>query len=224
VDDLLGLGECQATPQSGTDFMWSPVAIFIPGRGSFHQSNIGLIRDHCLATSFPDCPTGTGPLPVYSKAFNDLLWAEALIRSNGSRATAAALINNSRVGRGGLPPLSGADADQDLLKAGVYEYEVELFHVSGGADFFFRRRLTSSAQIGLPEAYNRLWSDTPRHMPVPAKDLLLLRQELYSFGGPSNPGGLAPGVESGPKVKGVREIWAEMEKKERAGLRSRRRF
>ena len=119
--------------------------------------------------------------------------------------------------------MSGADADPVLLKALVYEYEVELFHVSGGADFYFRRRMTSSAQVALPEAYNRLWPDTPRHMPVPAKDLLLLRKELYSFGGASNPGGIAPEAEVGGRVKGVREIYAEMEKAERAALKARRR-
>jgi hypothetical protein len=224
VADLLGLGECKATANSGTDFMWSPVAIFIPGRGSFHQSNIGYIRDHCLAAFFPDCPSGAGPLPIYSKAYNDLMWAEALIRSNGSLATAAQLINNSRVGRGGLPPVSADDGAANLLKAAVYEYEIELFHTSGGADFYFRRRLTSSAQVALPEAYNRLWPDTPRHMPVPAKDLLLLRKELYSFGGPNNPGGVAPEAEiGGERVKNVREIYAEMEKAGRAALRARRR-
>ncbi len=223
TDDWVGNGGCKATPASGTDFAWSPLAIFIPGRGSFHQSNIGYTRDYCLAAFFPECPDGDGPLPVYSKAFNDLMWAEGLIRSNGSRATAAQLINNSRVGRGALPPVSGADNDQTLLRAANYEYEVELFHTSGGADYYFRRRLTSAGQAALPEAYNRLWPDTPRHMPVPAKDLLLLRAELYSFGGASNPSGMAPGTEIGTKVKGVREIYAEIEQAERGKLKARRR-
>jgi hypothetical protein len=221
-DDLNGNGGCAATPASGTDFAWSPLAIFIPGRGAFHQSNIGLTRHYCLTAVYDDCPTGAGPVPIYSKSFNDLLWAEGLLRSNGSAVQAAQLINNSRVGRGNLPALTGGESSLDLLKALVYEQEVELFNTAPGP-YFNRRRYTSSAQVALPEAYNRLWPDAPRQMPVPAKDLQLLRAEIYSFGGPTNPGGVAPGLESMGKVRSVREIWADIERENRGMGKLRRR-
>ncbi|MFN0178896.1 MAG: hypothetical protein ACKVZ0_08850 [Gemmatimonadales bacterium] len=220
--DFLGLGECQATANSGTDFAWSPIAIFIPGRGSFHQSNIGLTRYHCVTAVYPDCPTGAGTIPMYTKAFNDLLWAEGLLRTNGSATQAATLINNSRVGRGALPALTGGEGTANLLKAMVYEQEVEGFSSAPGP-FYNRRRYTSSAQVALPEAYNRLWPDTPRHMPVPAKDLQLLLAEIYTFGGPTNPGGVAPGFESVGKVRSVRDIWADYERENRAMGKARRR-
>ena len=221
-DDLLGNGGCAATPASGTDFAWSPFAIFIPGRGSFHQSNIGQVRYHCLTALFPDCPTGAGEIPIYPKSFNDLLWAEGLLRSNGSATQAAQLINNTRVGRGALAALTGSEGTQALLRALIYEQEVELFSVAPAA-YYNRRRVTSSAQVALPEAYNRMWPDTPRQMPVPAKDLQLLRAEIYSFGGPTNPGGAAPGAESLGKVRSVRDIWAEIERDNRIKLKGRRR-
>jgi len=221
-DDFLGNGGCQATANSGSDFAWSPLAIFIPGRGSMHQSNIGLVRDHCLTAVYPDCPTGAGPIPIYTKAFNDLLWAEGLLRSNGSAAQAAQLINNSRVGRGDLPALTGGESSLDLLKALVYEQEMELFTTVPGP-YFNRRRYTSSAGVGLPEAYNPLWADSPRHMPVPAKDLQLLLAEIYTFGGPSNPSGVAPGFESASNVRSVRDIWADYERANRIQLKARRR-
>ena len=222
ADDLFGLGECKATPRSGTDYMWSPVAIQIPGRGSFHQSNIGYVKEHCLAAFFPDCPSGAGRIPIFTKSYNDLLWAEGLIRSNGSRALAAEKINNSRVGRGGLPPVVAGDPDLTLLRAMIYEQDIEGF-TSAPAPYFNRRRYTSAAQVALPEAFTRLWPETPRQMPVPAKDLQLLKLEIYSFGGAGNPSGATPGAEAGAKVKGVREIWAEIEAKNKAEARSRHR-
>ncbi|MBM4188532.1 MAG: hypothetical protein FJ206_14610 [Gemmatimonadetes bacterium] len=221
-DDYLGNGGCKATPNSGTDFAWSPLAIFIPGRGSFHQSNMGYVREHCLSAYYDDCPTGEGPIPVYSKVFNDLLWAEALLRTNGSATLAAEKINNSRVGKGGLPALTGGEGTQALLRALIYEQEVGLYETAP-APYFNRRRYTSSAQVVLPEAYNRMWPDTPRQMPVPAKDLQLLRAEIYSFGGPTNPGGAAPSVNPlVGNVKNVREIWAEIEKQQKQTSRRRR--
>ena len=60
-------------------------------------------------------------------------------------------------------------------------------------------------------------------MPVPAKDLQLLRAEIYSFGGPTNPGGAAPGMESMGKVRSVREIWADIERENRGMGKLRRR-
>lgn len=50
-----------------------------------------------------------GPFPFMTKAEIDLLQAEGLIRT-GNHAAAAALINNTRVARGGLPAITAFDA------------------------------------------------------------------------------------------------------------------
>jgi hypothetical protein len=209
--DQFGLGECAATPLSGTDLMWSPNAIFNPTRGSFHQSNLGWIKDHCLVGGFPDCPTGAGNIPLYTLAFNDLLWAEGLIRGGGDKALAAQLINNSRVGRGGLPPVTAANSTDELLAALIYEQEVEHLPVAF-AMYANRRRETLNSGAVDPPAYNNIWPETPRQMPIPAKDLQLLKLEIYTFGGAANPQGYSAPVSPGgsPNVRTVREIWADM--------------
>ena len=228
-----GEGECVATPNSGTDFMWSPAADFPASRGQFHQSNIGYIRYHCLVSGFPDCSSGAGNFVILSKYANDLLWAEGLLRTTGPSATVAQLINNSHVGRGGLPPVSGADTKENLLKALYYEWHAEL--VSMSPDHFWNaRRLTTTNLIPAPPnpwatnqqtyepegpyVWNPLWGNSPRSMPIPAKDLNLLRLEIYTFGGPDDPTGCgaaggpscSPGVEGAPGVRSVRQIYAAL--------------
>jgi hypothetical protein len=231
--NLFGHGECAETAQSGTDFVYLTTNIFNPGRGLYHHSNIGHIRNHCLALSgTPDCPVLEGRMPLYSSAFNDLLWAEGLLRSNGSKAEAAARINASRVGRGGLPPVSAGDPTEVLLRAMLYEQDVELVQHSG-TQYFNRRRVSKSTftHTGVnqytadlrnhyadpegPHVLNTLWENTPRHFPIPAKDLALLLAEIYSFGGVGNPAGVSAPMNpwANSRVKGVREIYAEMQKK-----------
>jgi hypothetical protein len=226
----IGEGECPATANSGTDFMWSPSADFPASRGLYHQSNIGYIRNHCLVGAFPDCPVGSGNFMVMSRYVNDLLWAEGLIRTNQNLALAATLINNSRVTRGGLAPVTAADGTTGLLKALYYEWHVEL--VSQASNHWWNgRRLSKTNLIAAPPnpyatgqqlyepegsyVWNSLWGNTPRSMPIPAKDLSLLAIEVYSFGGPDDPlgcGGPDPkptcsaGQENTPRVRNVREI------------------
>ena len=218
-DDLFGVGECAPTPLSGLDFMWSPVAIFNPTRGSFHQSNIGWTRDHCLVGGFPDCATGSGPIPLFTKAHNDLLWAEGLIRGGGDNALAATLINNTRVTRGGLAPVSAANSTTELLAALIYEQEIEGLPMPF-VQYANRRRETKASGAVDPPAYNNLWAETPRQMPIPAKDLQLLKLEIYSFGGAANPGGFAPAVNpGGGSVRNVRQIWADLQASARRDAR-----
>jgi len=159
------------TANAGTDFAWSSKNIFRPARGMYHQSNITHIRyDYA---SFSD-PAGTGGGfgidPVITSAENDLLWAEGLIRSGGSLLTAANLINNTRVVRGGLPPATPADLAAGLLTKLQYEQDIELIGL-GDAVFFNRRRIDGLEPL------------TPRQMPVPAKELQVLGKALYTFGG-----------------------------------------
>jgi len=169
--DVAGWGTIPKTANAGTDFAWSGFNIFRPARGMYHQSNITHIRyDYA---SFSD-PAGTGGAfgrdPVITATENDLLWAEGLIRSGGSLTAAANLINNTRVGRGGLPPATAGDGVAGLLTKLQYEQDIELMGL-GDAVFFNRRRIDGLEPL------------TPHQMPVPAKELQVLRKALYTYGG-----------------------------------------
>jgi hypothetical protein len=200
-----GYSTLAKTANAGTDFACSGQAIFPPARGQYHQSNLAHIRYNHLAGTgerlpqgSPDCPLsapcdGSGNNPLYTRQMNDLLWAEGLLRSGGSKATAATLINNSRFGRGGLSALTGAEADTVLYDALHYEQEIEF--MGQGTDPFFNRRRQGPLTAG-----------TPRQMPVPAKELDVLLREVYTFGGPSGPD-MAPTTGGGARVRSVGEIF-----------------
>lgn len=198
-DDFIGTGTVAETAAHGSDFAFSSKAIFNPTRGQFHQSNLAQIRYNALSyPGYGPVGDGTGLSPVYTATMNDLLWAEGLVRGGGSAAQAAGLINKTRVGRGHLSTLTGGEGSTALLNAIHYENMIELLGI-GASPFYERRR------------YDELWPMTPRHMPVPAKELSVLKRELYSFGGPGNPAGLSAGVDAnGNKIRSAREIAAAM--------------
>ncbi|HWP37737.1 MAG TPA: hypothetical protein VNL18_09340 [Gemmatimonadales bacterium] len=203
ADDFNGYATTAATANAGTDFACSEVVIFPPARGQYHQSNLTHVRYSRLAYRGENLPgeDGTGYDPMYTRQMNDLLWAEGLLRGGGSAVTAAGLINNSRVGRGGLSALTGAEGTAALLAALQYEQEIEF--MGQGTDPFFNRRRIDGLTLG-----------TPRHMPVPAKELDVLVREVYTFGGPGTPdmsiaaGGGTGGQRSAP-VRSVREIYKD---------------
>ncbi len=166
-----GFGTNPKTANAGTDFVYSRDEIFRPSRGSYHQSNIGHIRYDRSGNQDPSgIYGGFGPAPVISAIQNDLVWAEALIRTGGSLANAATLINKTRVARGGLSPSTGGDGVGGLITRLGYEMEVELLGL-GPAPYYWRRRTD-----GLLEG-------TPREMPVPAKELGVKGEPLYTWGG-----------------------------------------
>jgi hypothetical protein len=200
-------GSLPATARAGTDYAWFAPAIFRPARGQYHQSNIGQIRYDYAGFSDPaGTGGGFGTVPQMLAAENDLLWAEALIRTGGNLATAATLINKTRVGRGGLPPATTADGVAGLLIKLQYEQDIEL-PGSGSVPFYNRRRIDGL----LPE--------TPRHMPVPAKELGVLQLEFYTFGGPGNP---ELKVTGGSMAKNVHQIYRDIEKASRRSNRFNR--
>ncbi|MGH7711419.1 MAG: hypothetical protein ACREOG_09040 [Gemmatimonadaceae bacterium] len=173
-------GTIPKTANGGTDFAWSGIAPFRPDRGSYHQSNIGHMRYDLSGNQDPSAIYGGfGPAPVLSATLNDLLWAEALIRSNGSLGTAASLINKTRVTRGGLSAASAAEGTASLLAKLYYEQEVELMGL-GALPFYNRRRIDG------------LITGTPREMPVPARELGVLGEALYTWGGTNPPSSPTP--------------------------------
>jgi len=165
-------GTVATTASAGTDFAWSAYEAFNPTRGQYHQSSIGHIRyDESGTQSVNSIYSGYGPVPLVPKIQNDLIRAEALARSGGDLGMAATLINNTRVGRGGLSAAAAGDGAALLLQRIDYENEIELLSL-GASTFYNRRRSAAGLLVG-----------TPREMPVPAKELGVKNEVLYTWGG-----------------------------------------
>lgn len=155
-----------------TDFTYAGNVIGDPGRGIYMQTPWWHSRyEHHRRFS----PTAAAtPVPYLLAAESDLVLAEALIRTGGSLAEVATLINKTRVTRGGLPAATAAEGADQLLAYIDYEREIELLNSSGMA--FFRRRHVDGLQDG-----------TLRHLPIPAKELETLQLPIYTFGGVGQP-------------------------------------
>ena len=158
------------TARAGTDFVYSRAEVFRPSRGSYHQSNIGHARYDLSGLQLESgIYGGFGPAPVISATQNDLLRAEAAIRT-GDLATAVTLINRTRVTRGGLAPAAPGDGVAGLTDKLGYENEIELLGLGAAPYYWIRRN-------------DRLLAGTPREMPVPAKELGVRGEALYTWGG-----------------------------------------
>lgn len=165
---------CQASnpaPADGNPSCQAPV-IGSAARGIYMQSSWYHKRYEAHSRT-AGSTAGKAPVPYILAAESDLIRAEALLRSGGSSVTAAQLINNSRVGRGNLPPLTGAEGNAVLLTAIDYERDVELLATNGF-------ELPRARQDLVP----RLQAGTLRHLPIPAKELETLGLPIYTFGGP----------------------------------------
>jgi hypothetical protein len=208
-----GFGNVPETANAGTDFAWSSQgAVFRPDRGSYHQSNLAHIRyDDDRNQSVNGIYGGFGPSPTITATQSDLIWAEALLRRTPTDPTmAATLIDKSRVTRGSLPSALAAVANVGspddgpctstgvLAKTGaapcslwsmlLYEKEIELLGL-GPAPFFEARRLPVVTSTVNPRVVAGLLPGTPREMPVPAKELGVKGEALYTWGGatPNSP-------------------------------------
>ena len=156
-----------------TDFGYRPPPIGDPARGIYMQSVFYHKRYEPHAVNQP---LGLAtPVPYMLAAESDLIRAEALIRSGGNLVTAASLINNTRVGRGNLPPATGAEGTAALLSMISYERDIEIMNTSG-TTLYWRRAVTDQP----------LQAGTACQLPIPAKELETLGLPIYTFGG-SNP-------------------------------------
>lgn len=174
---------------NGTDFKFTNAIPFPSARGVYFFSQWGHVRyvTHSYEVDDPFLTT----TPYVLAAENDLLIAEALVRTNGDRGRAATLINKTRVGRGGLPALSAGSSTNDLLAAIFYERDIELWGTGAGQAWFDRRRIDlsltyNSIPIGNTWGFrggSNLQKGTPRHLPTPAKELETLGLPVYTYGG-----------------------------------------
>lgn len=171
-------------PASGDNRLDSDMTYFtsIPfraNRGLYHYSHYQHSRyDYHYSSG------GSGAMPHTTVAESDLIKAEALVRTSGDKDLAAALINNTRVTRGGLSAVNGTDSDAVLLTAILHERYVELFVTMGGIPFYDRRR--TADDDGSFKPYSGLQPLSFRQMPIPAKELNILGEEVYTFGGADN--------------------------------------
>jgi len=153
-----------------SDFSYVPPPIGDPARGIYMQSVF--VHDRYFDHTVLSPTRGQTAVPYLLAAESDLVRAEALIRSGSSRVTAAQLINNTRVNRGGLTPATGAEGDAALLSMISYERDIELINTSG-TTLWWRRSITDQpVQPG-----------TVCHLPIPAKELETLGLPIYTFGG-----------------------------------------
>lgn len=149
---------------------------FRANRGLYHYSHYDYSR---YDYHYPDA---TGPMPHTTVVENNLIKAEALIRTNGDKSLAASLINNTRVTRGGLSAATASDAD--LMDKLMHERYVELYANMGGIPFYDRRRSTDDD--GSFKPYSGLQRGSFRQLPLPAKELNILGEPIYTFGGEGN--------------------------------------
>ncbi len=150
-----------------TDFLYRSSIFFPIDRGTYRFSNY--VHNRYIPNAYDFAGV---PMPKFLKAEGDLIRAEALIRSGGDKGEAATLINNTRVGRGGLTPLTAADSDTDMLAAVKYERIIELLNTWGGRELAEARRWDGWLREG---AF--------RQLPVPGGELTVLGVEIYTFGG-----------------------------------------
>lgn len=150
-----------------SDFVYRATNVFPAARGRYRFSNYIHNRYAVSSTAWDGLP-----MVKIKSAENDLMRAEALIRTGGSKATAAALINNTRVGRGNLTPLTGAETDADMLFAVKYEKVIELMNTTGGRELSEVRRWGGWLREGAFE-----------QLPVNGAELTLLGVPIYTFGG-----------------------------------------
>ena len=160
-----------ADRRATSDYAFTSV-IGDPARGIYMQSPFHHSRYAAHART--SATAARTPAPYMLMAENDLLIAEALVRTNGSLQRAADLINRTRVTRGGLAAVSGGDGAAALLTAIDYERDVELLNTNGQQLYDARR-------------FMRLQTGAVRHLPIPAKELETLQLPIYTFGGGNNP-------------------------------------
>lgn len=160
------------------DYIWG---VFNPARGYYKRSHVKYTR----YPSFNFNSVWDDPLPMMLRAQNNLLIAEAeLNRSSGNIQNAVDKINDTRVGRGNLTPLTAADPVDDIREALEYEWDIEVAvtGLSTLSPWYNKRR------------WGQLVKGSMLHLPVPAGELGIIGEDYYTFGGGGE--GSAPKVDA----------------------------
>lgn len=152
-----------------TDMVYNASVPFPAARGYYFYGNYHYFRFSEYRATLQ------APMMHTPVSENDLLKAEALIRTGGSKIEAATLINKTRVNRGELAPLLGTESNDALLYAITYERLVEHGWTSAGVGYFTRRMTTVPSLMLQPGSVPSL--------PVPARELNILGLPAYTLGG-----------------------------------------
>ena len=153
----------------GKDFEFRPDIKFFPARGQFHFSHY-ISKRYANDDNFSD-GVDSKQLKSFMLEDNRLLLAEAQARLDDLGGAVITVNESSRVTRGKLDQLAASASKTEIIDAIFYERYIELFNSACGTGFFDRRR-TNQLQVG-----------TFRHFPVPATELQVIEDELYTLGG-----------------------------------------
>ncbi len=165
-----------------SDFTYEAEIDFPTDRGEWHFSHY----KHSRNISEPDYAgdfTANGPMPVFTKADNEMILAEALLNT-GDPAGAVGVINSgTRVTRGGLDPLDAGASFDEINQAIMYEKAIELIGTSPFSLWMERRRRGPRMVFDQVDDLGGLQVGTPAQLPVPAKELDIREAVNYNFGG-----------------------------------------
>ncbi len=147
----------------------------IPWAGSASSKGYHILTHYSLQRFRDLYDQGVGSVNYYTKNENDYYLAEADLQLNQNIAEAVAIINSTRVDKGGLPPAEVSEPVAELKKKLYYERLVETLMTFPAGSYFDRRR-TDVAEF-------QLYPGTVRQLPVPAQELNLHGTPNYTFGG-----------------------------------------
>lgn len=172
-DDLPNAGlASSADARLESDFEYVKSQDFAAERGIYHFSTYRYKRlDYYL-------DTWTEAVPVIRKVENDMILAEAYVRTNRLNEAAAILNDpaNTRKARGNLGDVNTNESD--LLDAIYYEKTIECILTGECVEFYDMRRR------------DMLQKGTFLHLPIPAQQLEVLGMEFYTFGGTTGEAGV----------------------------------
>ena len=179
------VGDANDPTVDGTDFEYQGNnGPFPAARGTYHYSSHNHKR-----YQYYNVASANGAMPHMIVTEMDTYKAEALLRTGGSAAMVADLINKTRVTRGMLNPAAGtdpagspSDAQSHLDSASLWaklkhERRIETFQTAAGLAYYDDRGLGD------------LVTGTPIHFPVPGRELETLGLQNYTFGGVGGDGG-----------------------------------
>lgn len=179
----------------GKDFDNFGASPFPPARGTYHYSLYGGIRFSAVGENGM-----VGPQVYMRPAELQLYKAEGLLRT-GNVAAAVAIINQTRVGRGEMAPVTTAMPTKEIMDALIYERRIESWGYSPSG--YFNRRgdgplSPTKGPAPAPEGthpwlnaanhHQGLVEGTPLHFAPPGQELEILQKPIYTYGGVGNEG------------------------------------
>ena len=165
------------TQNPGSEFFFAAPSPFPVARGTYHFSRYS----HQVFFDYADSG-GEGVMVLFRASELEFLKAEGMLHTGGSDAAIAAIIDQTRMNKGGYDTAAGAPvgsiSDDANPKAGAslwamlkYERHIDLLGTFSGLGFWDRR------------GWGELTTNTMLHFPVPAQDLETLQLGLYTHGG-----------------------------------------